>query len=540
MWFCPTFQRPEGLRRLADSWEKYAPDMPLAIRIWEHDPKREEYGKYEWPKNWEFYVSDTEYFSPALNEFFAKYPNEETYGFIADDMILTGQGSLEHLDALASPFFIAYPNDTIQRHVLPTHYSIGGELVRTMGWFAAPFLKHCHTDMVWKLLGLNCGLLRYAPQIVFYHNHYLRGRTEYDATYQRVYDEKGNVQSKISDVDNRAFDQYVKGEAIQMDVRLIKQTLLWVENQVRKEAGLDEEAIPSYQTKPVVPTGNVSGGVGGRDGAGSVQELDGEVGRVQGDSAPEPTEGTPSCDSADPETGAGLPARGCPFPIEKKEYTYPDARVLLAIPSNGEWASGTAVSSMLLVADFMQHGLPGLRSRQLHINSTESSMLVANRHNAVRTMLQVNSSHLLFIDSDMKFPPWALRRLLSHDLPFVAANCTKRGFPVVGTAFDFDGEVVNSNDRSGLEVVRQVGLAFALIRRDVFEKLRPPLFMMEWVEDMKGYCGEDIYFCQLVQDAGYDIVIDHEMSKYLGHIGSFVYGHNQVGATVPGWLEEGK
>jgi hypothetical protein len=164
-------------------------------------------------------------------------------------------------------------------------------------------------------------------------------------------------------------------------------------------------------------------------------------------------------------------------------------------------------------------------------------MLVSNRHSAVRNMLQSNASHLLFVDSDMKFPPWALRQLMQHDLPFVAANCTKRAFPVEGTALDFEGKPVDSVNGRGLEKVRQVGLAFALIRREVFEELRPPLFMMEWVEELKGYCGEDIYFSQLLQQAGVDVWIDHDLSREIGHIGSLTFGHGQVGTASPQeWL----
>jgi len=188
------------------------------------------------------------------------------------------------------------------------------------------------------------------------------------------------------------------------------------------------------------------------------------------------------------------------------------------------------------VTDFMQYGVPGLRSRTVHVNSTESSMLVANRHNSVKVTLKTGASHLLFIDSDMRFPPWALRRLLSHNLPIVAANCTRRAFPVTGTALDFDGKDVVSKGKTGLEKVRQVGGAFMLIRRDVLEKLKPPLFLMEWVPEMDGYCGEDIYFSQLVQAAGYDMWVDHDLSNYIGHIGNFTYGHGHVGHEVPDWM----
>ena len=534
MWFCPTYQRPEGLQRLADSWVKYAKDTPLVVRIYEEDAKRKEYEGLNLPESWQIYVSNTKHFSEAMNEFFARNPDEETYGFVADDIELTSEGGLEHLEALATPFFIAYPNDTIQRERLPTHWCVGGDLVRALNWFAPPFLKHNYTDNVWKLLGQNCGLLRYAPNVVFYHHHFIKNRAELNGGYDVTYDENKHMVGPLVERDAKAFQQYLSGDAFKMDVALLHSTLLWVENSIRKEAGLDEEETVSGRPgEPLVSTGDVPRGVGRRDNSGKVQELQRPTGRVSGAGAGATAEGTSPSDNADSAQGGRLSEGGIPLPVEARIYKYPDANVTLAIPSTGDWCAGTGVSTALLINDFMQNGLPGLRSRIIHIHSAESSMLVRNRHSAVKTMLQSNSSHLLFIDSDMKFPPWALRKLMSYDLPIVAANCTKRGFPVHGTAHDFEGNIVESHNKSGLETVRQVGAAFMLIRRDVLEKLRPPLFMFEWVEDLKDYCGEDIYFSQLVQQAGFDMVIDHDLSKQIGHIGRLTFGHGQVGAEVP-------
>lgn len=541
MWFCPTYQRPERLRELADSWVKYEPETPLTIRLWEKDPRLADYQAQTWPENWTFYISDTKYFSAALNEFFARHPDESVYGFIADDIVLTGSGGLEYLAAMANPFFIAYPNDTLTRHFLPTHWCIGGELARTLGWIAPPFLRHLYTDNVLKMLGQSCGLLRYAPHVVFYHKHFISNRSKFDAAYSEMYSDKGEMNTIAGAADANALKNYIEGIGLQRDVQLIQKTLLYVENEIRKEAGLDEAAVYSNSQQSLVSSRNLSGGVGGRDGAGEGEKLDGESGRIQGAGTAGDAGGAAGGGGSCEEAGIGLPAGRGAFSVAPRVYKYPDANVVIGVPSGGEWAAQMASAAAMLVTDFMQHGLPGLRSRQLHIHSAESSMLVSNRHSAVKNMLQTNASHLLFIDSDMKFPPWALRQLMAHDLPFVAANCTKRVFPVMGTAHDFNGDIVDSAKCSGLETVRQVGLAFALIRRDVFEQLRPPLFAMEWIEELKMYCGEDVFFSQLVQQAGFDIVIDHDLSRQIGHIGKFIYGHGQVGhGSPPDWDASGR
>lgn len=541
MWFCPTYKRPEGLLELADTWEKYQPGKKLIVRVWEDDPRGPDYAKTEWPESWEFYTSGAENFSPALNEFFQKYPDEPNYGFIADDIRLTTEGGLEYLESLAEPFFIAYPNDTIQRSRLATHWCIGGDLVRMMGWFSPPFLTHGYTDQVWQLLGQGAGLLRYAPHVVFYHKHFLADRAKYDEGYAKIYGPDKLMTSEIVRKDAEIFQQYA-AKAAGTDIKMLRTALNNLEDMIVKEAGYEspfhrpeEIIISGNEAKPVLPSGELHRGVGGRDSAGGLHDSNGKAGGVQGIGNDRNVE-SPTVHSEAVETGVGLPQGGCPWIIEPKEYKYPDAKVAVCVPSGGEWKSGTAVSAIMLVTDFMQYGVPGLRSRTVHVNSTESSMLVANRHNSVKVTLKTGASHLLFIDSDMRFPPWALRRLMSHNLPIVAANCTRRAFPVTGTALDFDGKDVVSKGKTGLEKVRQVGGAFMLIRRDVLEKLKPPLFLMDWVPEMDGYCGEDIYFSQLVQAAGYDMWVDHDLSNYIGHIGNFTYGHGHVGHEIPDWM----
>lgn len=193
MWICPTFSRPKRLKELARSWERCQPQSRLFVRLWREDPAYLEYKTMNWPKLWKFYDSDAKGCGEALNEFYQLHPEEAFYGFIADDIVLRTKGGLEHLQALASPFFIAYPNDTIQRHRLCTHFCIGGDLVREMGWFAYPAFHHGQIDMVWHHLGLLTGLLRYAPQVIFQHKHMLTRLVDYDETYAASYGSRGST-----------------------------------------------------------------------------------------------------------------------------------------------------------------------------------------------------------------------------------------------------------------------------------------------------------------------------------------------------------
>lgn len=214
--------------------------------------------------------------------------------------------------------------------------------------------------------------------------------------------------------------------------------------------------------------------------------------------------------------------------------------VVICVPSTGVWASGFGHALAIMVADFMTWRPAGCKSKFVQIFTQDSSMLVQSRHDLVKNALGAGATHVLFLDSDMVFPKNLLQDLLLRDKDIVAVNCTTRGWPVAFIAHDFMQDLVDSRGRTGLEKVQQVGLAVMLIKAHVLKALRPPMFMMEWVPDTGSYCGEDIYFCQLVQDAGFDVWIDHDLSSKVLHVGHMAFGPDlmRIGPDVRRVLEE--
>ncbi len=186
-WFCPTFQRPERLRNLADSWEKCEPTTPLYVRVWENDPRKEDYFSQEWPETWHLYEGKAEWCGEAMNEFLERYPDETRYGFIGDDIVLRTEGGLGILDKFAGNMGVAFPNDGLQRHELCTHFSCGGRFIRALGFWAHPNFPHHYLDGVIYALADGIKMLRYCPDVRFEHQHPLvQEGVEMDATYEKA------------------------------------------------------------------------------------------------------------------------------------------------------------------------------------------------------------------------------------------------------------------------------------------------------------------------------------------------------------------
>lgn len=83
-------------------------------------------------------------------------------------------------------------------------------------------------------------------------------------------------------------------------------------------------------------------------------------------------------------------------------------------------------------------------------------------------------------------------------------------------------------ESTGLQEIGSVGMGVMLIKKRVFAKLSEPWFETPWRHDKRGYIGEDVYFCNKARDAGFKIWIDHDVSKEIGHIGTFEFKHDHT------------
>lgn len=169
------------------------------------------------------------------------------------------------------------------------------------------------------------------------------------------------------------------------------------------------------------------------------------------------------------------------------------------------------------------------RGADLGLFHASRTILADGRNEAVRDVLESGCTHVLFIDSDMRFPPNLLERLLSWDAPVVAANCAKRRRPTAPTArtVNFDGDEAVTlwpdPDEHGLKQVHSVGTGIMLIHRDVFDVIGEPWFSYQWRPEQKKHVGEDIWFCSRCHEVGIPIFVDQGASWHVRHTGLHDY-----------------
>ena len=147
---------------------------------------------------------------------------------------------------------------------------------------------------------------------------------------------------------------------------------------------------------------------------------------------------------------------------------------------------------------------------------------IANLRNQCVTLAKhAWASHILFLDSDMRFPDTTLERLLAADKDIVAANYVQRTMSEVWVARK-DGAWVSSVGRTGLEAIDTVGCGVMLIKLSVFDRLPQPWFSTPF--NGRDHTGEDVFFCQQAKACGFDVWIDHDLSQAVRHQGTVELG----------------
>lgn len=167
--------------------------------------------------------------------------------------------------------------------------------------------------------------------------------------------------------------------------------------------------------------------------------------------------------------------------------------------------------------------------RTVTLGFVAATYIHAGREWFLESTLQQGATHLLWLDTDMTFPPETAIRLAWHDRPIVACNYTTRDGSGDFTAMRKEAgatlptRIETRADSTGLEAVDAVGMGVMLMRLDVVASLAKPWFVHGLNDNGRQDIGEDIMFCRALRAAGHTIYIDHDLSKEIGHVGLYTY-----------------
>lgn len=202
------------------------------------------------------------------------------------------------------------------------------------------------------------------------------------------------------------------------------------------------------------------------------------------------------------------------------EATRPKIRVAVSVPAGDQLATGFSydLARMMTATAHQRHEI------ELRLHFVRDSILPRARHSLVRMALDTDCTHVLFLDSDMRFPKETLVRLLAHEEPVVAVNYARRRFPVEPTASNEDGQPIYVEDGvEGLVPVAHAGMGVMLVDLDLFRQIPAPWFQIGYSARAGEYAGEDVYFSTLIREHGLPVLVDNTLSREVTHLGEMEF-----------------
>jgi hypothetical protein len=184
--------------------------------------------------------------------------------------------------------------------------------------------------------------------------------------------------------------------------------------------------------------------------------------------------------------------------------------ILICTPCKGGVEPGYCFDLVNLMAYSAQQGIDAA-----YANLPSVTFLSNGRQTLVTGALSSGASHVLFIDSDMRFPPDALKTLLSGGHSIVGANYRERVRKHLTTA-SRQSMRVESAGKQGIEQVDFIGFGLCLIECNVFRMLPRPWFATPWDGEM--HMTDDVFFCKLARAHKIPVWVDHDVSQTVRHV----------------------
>lgn len=193
--------------------------------------------------------------------------------------------------------------------------------------------------------------------------------------------------------------------------------------------------------------------------------------------------------------------------------------IQVSVPATDNIKTETVGSLIDMVSYSLIKGIPAI------YNYAQGSQLDRMRNMLVEDALTAKhpATHVLFVDSDQTFPKDTLERLLAHDKDVIGAIITQKHPPFRSNCC-VDGLHLFTHGRSGIQKVDTIGTGLLLIKAEVFLNMPKPWFLFGWDAEKNTHRGEDVSFCDAVDE----VWADHDLSKEVMHLGGYKYGWREA------------
>lgn len=196
------------------------------------------------------------------------------------------------------------------------------------------------------------------------------------------------------------------------------------------------------------------------------------------------------------------------------DTTNPKIKIAIGLPTYGSIKTATVMSLFKAIKN-----LP----YEWNVLSQTGCYIQDNRISIVKMAQKLGSTHLLFVDADMKFDAGIIENLLKRGKEIIGADYNYRKLPQerIAQSRDVENKIIWEEHENGLIECAYVGTGMMLIDMKVFDNIPEPWFVVEHYKDGTLKWGEDVWFCKEARNAGYKIWLDTTLK--VKHIGEYEY-----------------
>lgn len=210
-----------------------------------------------------------------------------------------------------------------------------------------------------------------------------------------------------------------------------------------------------------------------------------------------------------------------------------DFHVLVGVPSDDR-VSASFAYDLARMMGWTTGAFPRMRISLLFSRHT---LLPYSRQKIAEYALEIGATHILWLDSDMRFPIDTIARMVSRmeteKISVLAANYSTRRQPCIPTAYSRErGLLLPDPALTGTEIVDRAGMGVMMTAIEVFKALKMPWFVFGWAQESMAHVGEDVFFCRAAAKAGFDVYLDLDLSNDVKHCGEMEYHITHTLATA--------
>jgi len=188
-------------------------------------------------------------------------------------------------------------------------------------------------------------------------------------------------------------------------------------------------------------------------------------------------------------------------------------RIVVGVPSFDMVHADFAMSLAVLARRTAEH--------ELFFVNAKNSLVAEARNRIVAAACEVEAGAILFLDSDLVFPPDTLARLLAHHLPVVCATYARRTPPHNALGAMLEGDF--SSQPGPLARMKRVPTGCLLVALPVLAQLPDPVFRTGIDPETAAIVGEDYVLSDALRARGTELWCDLALSRELRHLGQVAW-----------------